>query len=290
MALQVKRGTGGNAPSSAMRTATAKQSSELKSVAKRDGLTDKDVAVKVLSMSQNEINNYIRARGEVPVDTLPGRILQAALLRMEDISLVQRTTGISEDAALAHVEEAESDAVKNNTAERLKILKPSTQAALNEIIDQIVNEVSGKTTATGISGSLDVIRRSMITPRSHNSLPSNFTSTMIVKGAYNGFDISTEFPPAPPTNNSGSIPATGPANSSDDSKTIWDLITAIGATSGQVAGAVNSIGGSLNQIGGGIGASSIEQYLSANWWKVFLFILVAIVITVILIRVSANNK
>lgn len=287
MALQVKRGSNGTIPDSKLKNHVKKQRIAITAISKRDNKTDEIVAMQVLSQSQNEIINYIRSRGETPVDTFPGRVLQAALLRMEDICVVARTMGISEDAALAHVEQAESEVVEHNTADKNRILKPSTQAALSVVIDNVVREMTSKAGTQGLCEALDAIRKVTFTPKNHNSPVDNFTAARTVK-MYNSFDISTDFPPPPST--PPTIPINPPpVNPEDDSKSIWDIIAAIGSSAGQVAGAVNSIGNSVSDIGSNIGAQSIQKYISDNWLKIFAFVLVIVVIIIILLRVTRNK-
>lgn len=305
MHTNIKRGHNGftgsaSSPTSTMRTRVNKNITDLKSIAVQDGVSDQTVAQKVLRFSRDEMTTYVQGKGEVPVRSISGLILQTALLRMEDICVISRTMSMTEDQALAHIEEAESEAVQLNTAARSSILTPSTQAALQVVIDGILSTVGPATGTKGICDTLDAVRNTSATPLNHNVMQdvSNFSGVLA-----NNFDIGDIFGPAPSTDTEGVTSSSGtpPQNGADDSKSIWDLIGQLASNAGSIAGAANSVGntavntanglgGVLNNIGGGIGASSIEQYLSANWWKILLFILVIVVIIIILIRVANKHK
>lgn len=289
-------------PGSTMRTKVEKNKKDIKSLSAKDGISNEKVAEKVLKSSGDELIKYVTSKGEVPVRSISGLILQAALLRMEDISVISRSCNMSEYDAISHIEEAESEAVDNNTSAKQFILTPSTQAALQYIYNRITGDVNAATGSSGISGALDFIRKTMATPLNHNTpvMSDNFN----YGGVANTFDINSldgiNWGDTSDNPLVSSTPTSAPANPSDSSNSIWDLIKNVAASASSIASSAKSVGstavstasglsGVLNGIGGGVGASAISQYLSANWWKILLF-MVAISVIIIMIARAAKNK
>lgn len=279
--------------------------------AKKDNTTVYDVAVKILSQSPDELDAYIRSKNEVPADTMNGKILQSALLRMEDISLIARASSIPENEALAHIEEAETEAIKLNTAERGKILTPSSQAALKVVYEELQNQVADSAGTRSFGESLDLIRKTMATPKDH--LPAKIiTNNFSWKSVPDNFDFGGIFStdtggsPAPsPTPNYGGIFSsdTSPGttnNSGDTSSSIWDLIGRIATGAASVAKSVGSIGGSvsqtagnitgsLNNLGSNVATNALNNYVSQNWWKILLFVIFSVLVIILIARATKHK-
>lgn len=301
-------------PNSSMRTKVNRDKLNISALAKKDGVTEQQVVDKVLAMSGDELIRYIQSKGEVPVSSFSGMCVQAALLRMEDISVISRSCNMPEYDALCHIEEAESEAVDNNTAQKQAILTPSTQACLQYVYKKITDDVNAATGTKGISTALDYIRKTCATPKNHNTpavMSDNFNYNTAVRS--NSFDIGSIFG-APTTDTSGVIttapsgslggvyssdpaPYTSVANPADNTSSIWSLIGNVVNNAGSIAKAAGSIGstavttanglnGVLNNLGGGIGASAITQYLTANWWKILLFLVIAAIIIILIFRAA----
>lgn len=294
--------TGTKTPGSTMRTKVEKNKKDIQTLATKDGVSKNKVVENVLKQSQDELIKYVTSKGEVPMRSFSGLVVQAALLRMEDISVISRSCGISEYDALCHIEEAESEAVDNNTAAKQFILTPSTQACLQFVYNKITSDVNAATSGNGISDALDYIRKTVATPLNHNSTVmsdnfnyggvANYFDINSLDGSFGGVDLTGYDPSAPA--------APAPANPSDSSSSIWDLIKNVTTGAASIAGSIKSIGNSatstaaglngvLNNVGGGIGASAISQYLSANWWKILLFGVVLFVIIILIARASKNK-
>lgn len=283
-------------PTSPMYKKTMKCMSDLQKISDKDNITVNTVAEKVLSQSVPELEAYIRSRNEVPVDTTNGKILQAALLRMEDISTVSRAGNMSDADAAAHVFEAESEAYNQNTAEKGKILTPSTQAAIMVVYNNIMSHMKDRTGSETMGDALDLIRQTLSTPKDHAGTPAanNFSWGSIP----DNFDIGAEFGP-PTTSNVGvTVPTTD--NGGDSSSSVWDLIgnvinnagaisDAIKQIGGAGASAVNQVGGAVTNIGGNIGSDSISKYVSRNWVSILLFILAIAITIIIIVRVTKRK-
>lgn len=229
MPTAIKRGFSGfdgqnKTPQSSMRVLSNKNVTSINALANRDGITPQTAAMKVLRMSQDELIKFIQMKHEVPVNTFSGKVLQATLLRMEDVSVISRSFGMTEDSALAHIEEAESEAVKCNTASKLGILTPSTQGALMIIQQELLKQVKASAGTTGISDSLDVIRKTMATPKEHNIDPSALSMGSIASNSFDGSDDTnddssgTTFGTLAPIS-IAAVGATGPA--ADTSTTVF---------------------------------------------------------------------
>lgn len=282
---------GATHPTSSMYTKTMKCMKDLSALAKRDGKSVNEVAVQVLSQSIPELDAYIRSKNEVPVDTDNGKMLQAALLRMEDISTVARAGDISEADALAHIFEGESEAVEINSAEKGKILLPSTQAAIMVVYNNLMAGMKKRTDADTMGDALDLIRQTLQTPKDHNINYNNFCYSNLC----NSFDIGSDFGAAPTTNNAGVVTPTTD-NSGDESSNIWDLLNNVIDNAGGIADAAKKIGSTITQTAGGlagvgstIGADSIQKYVAENWVKMLLFVIVIAIIIILLVRATKHK-
>lgn len=281
---------GATHPTSKMYVNTMKCVKQMEKMSADSGESINTVAEKILSQSIDELDAYIRSKNEVPVDTNNGKYLQATLLRMEDISAIARAGNISEADALAHIYQAETEAVELNTAERGKILTPSTQAAIMVVYNNLMSGMGDIPGAQTMGGALDLIRQSLQTPKDHVILYDNFNYGDLC----NGFDIAGDFGAAPTTNNAGTVKTTD--NSGDSSSSIWDLLSTVVKNAGSIANAAGSIGNTvvktgngLSGIGSTIGADSISKYVAANWVKILFFILLIAVVIIIIVK-SVKNK
>lgn len=290
-------------PGSKMKTRVEKDCQELTTLAANAGTTEEEVAVSVLSTERDKLERYIQSKGEVPVSTMNGVIVQAALLRMEDICVIARSSNMSEDDALAHIMEAESEAISLNTAAKNAILPPSTQACLTLIYKNITDKVNVGTNSAGICSALDYIRKNSATPLNHDTpiMSDNFNYGGTVR--MNNFDLGGVFSNDtgavdPSVINSGvySEDTSGEGttnNPSDNSSSVFTLINNIAKSATTVGGSITStaagLSNTLNTLGGGIGASAISQYLSQNWWKILGFIVLVVLIIIVMIH-AAKNK
>lgn len=295
--------SGTNTPGSKMKTRVESDCKELTTLAASAGTSEEAVAVSVLSKERDKLERYIQSKGEVPVSTINGVIVQAALLRMEDICVISRSSNMSEEDALAHIQEAESEAVAQNTAAKNAILPPSTQACLTIIYKNITSKVNTGTNTQGICAALDYIRQSSATPLNHNTpvMSDNFNYGGTVRA--NNFDLGGVFSEDtgavdPSVANSGvfSEDTSGEGttnNPSDNSSSVFNLINNITKSATTVGGSITStaagLSNTLNSLGGGVGASAISQYLSQNWWKILGFIILVVLIIIVMIHATKNK-
>lgn len=301
---------GVKSPNSAMKMKTDKNCKDINTLAKKDGTSAYTVALKVLSMSRDELERYIRSKGEVPVRQMNGIIVQASLLRMEDISVISRAANMSEADAEAHIQEAETDAMTTNNSAKQSILQPSVQAALKVCYCKLVSMVNSSAGTTGISDSLDLIRQFGATPLTHN-VPvrsDNMSANYMTKYNNADDDGDTSEDEDGTDGSSGSVIFSGPISGSvsgvftpttnnpdDSSSSVGDLFSNIANNASSIAKAAgslltttNSISKTINSVGSNIGSSAIDQYLSANWWKILLIVIVIAVIIILLSRGTKN--
>jgi len=248
------------------------------------------VVGKVLLQAIPELQSFVQARGEAPASDPVKLALQAALIRATEIGMVAKTLDTDDDDAYMIIEDSEQQHVDDNTGDSTSVLSPGTAAG----IALLVGRLSDTFKKLGGSGSL-----------------SDFTNAVKKKANVDSFDkvnygglannltddeIQQYY--AGVLNGSVPAPASTPSSSSSGGS-FWDNLfnhmdTIVnGVMSGtaiydKVAGTnvSGTILDNVNQIGGGIGASTAEQYLSRNWWKVALFVLAFIIITILLLRAS----
>lgn len=285
--------SGAAAPNSSMFNKVNKCKKQIMELAKAAGVSLQDESITILKNSDSELDAYIRSRNEVPVDTINGRILQSALLRLEDYSLVARTTGVSDAEAVMDTMKAESEVVDMNGPDTHKILTPSTQAALHIVIDQLCQQMYDMTSAKSYSDTLDLVRQSVASPKDHNIPADNFSwGTISNKANYAVGDTDTN------TGTLGAVtvyPTTD--NSGDGSSSVWDLLGNVVDNASSVSNAAKSIGQTITSTaqgvsqaigttGSNIGAAAIGQYISQNILPIFLFI----ILIVLIILFTRGNK
>lgn len=290
-------GEGNSIPTSTIRKRRSEIESQLQPFADAEKVSAKIVVSNILKNSGEELGNYIISNGETPATTVQGKIIQAALIRMNQIATVARVRDSSEESALAHIEEAESEATDMNTAGADEVLKPETQAALKFVYENIAKQVHDKTGANSLGEVIESLKKVVATPvngftGTNFEAPDNFdwaSVTDALSGATNSSDTAIT---------AGSINAASAASSSgsdDSSSSVWDIIdnvagalnSAAGAIrnlGGATGGAINTVGGAVNNQGSNIGAASIQKYIAANWGKILLFVIVTVLIIIIIVR------
>lgn len=135
----------------------------------------------VLNQSRPELENYIRSKGETPVSTLDGVIVQAALLRADDIATVSNATGLNDNESLQSIEQGESEAVLNGTSDADDVLPPDTMAALNVVINYFSGLMHNQTGANSLAEAMQAAKGSVATPLNSTSSFQGFNMGELVR-------------------------------------------------------------------------------------------------------------
>lgn len=289
-----------------------------------NGVSVADVVTTVLKDNEDKLQFYIASKGETPNGTLAGLIVQAALLRADDIATLSNAANLSEDEALKEIEAAESQAVNDNTADVDSILPASANAALKIVVDEFQTKMNGSTGSKNLKGSIGIVRNFLATPLSATPAfqggmtADNFSLGSIVNMQANktnsaigddGDDSDDEDDDNIPTRiDVGSlglapINIAAPTTQVDAPTTIsgvttisasapiatdWSsILTGIAATAKTVSGAITGTTTALSGSLSNIGANSIQTYVSKNWISLLL---AAIVIIVLVIFISRGLK
>jgi hypothetical protein len=269
-----------SATGSAVGAEVAKAYKKILVSAKKNETTTEQVAEKFLKRNLDCLDSYIRSKGEIPVNTNNGIIVQSALLRMQDIAVISTAGNLSEDDALDEIMKAESEAILLNTADKNDVLPPDVQAALNCIIVDLLKRMEITTGQGSIVGALSLIKRSMATP----------VNNLI------GDDLN--FSNLNPANTSAQLAATADTNG-DSSESLWDTLNkiaataqtvakAIGSVSASTSGAILNVGNAVQTTGANTGASAISLYMQRNGITIVVIILIAIILIILLARVTSK--
>jgi hypothetical protein len=261
------------------------------------GISLEQAADVVLKNNLDGLVQYVSAKGESPSDTSAGLIVQAALIRANDISNLSNSMGVSEADGVREIEAQESFARENDTADKDDVLPSKTQAALKVVIDGLQSRVESATGAQTLSGQLKLIKQNSATPLNDFSGNATYFGSVVrrhmgnfAKPDYIDFN-TTGLQPLNVT-----ALETTPANA-DDGGSFWDILDKIAATAGTVAGAIKTTAGAISSgtqqvsstlsgTASNVGADSIQKYVARNWIYILLFIIVIAVIIILLSRAA----
>lgn len=266
----------------------------IRKLAQENNETISNVVTTLLLRSLPALQKYVVSQGEKPEENPLKLMVQAAILRANEVATITNATGIDDNDAMLLIEQAENDAVENNHPDAKAILPYDVQAALKLTLDYIA---------------------------SRNGTMKNFLrgvrATFAPRQAYNGYDFPTknimsksnswgiwgdtedDYSDEPWLGSTGSgSGSTGSGSGStggglfdifnkitDGIKKVSDSVNdTIDNTKGTVSSFLDRIKGSLSDIGG----SSVEKGLS----KYIPMIIITIVIIgiIILIAVYAKRK
>lgn len=246
---------------------------QIKQSAVKNDLTMEQVSLNFLLAKTDKLEQYIRSKGETPVNTNNGIIMQAIILRMNDIHVIATAGKLTEDQAFREIQEAESDAVLNSTADKDLVLAPDVQAALNCLIAYFISKFPSDSIADAIA----MIKEANVTPV-NNAIGDNAPALTA---------LNLDFTPA--------TAGTG----GDSSDSFWDTLNKIAGTAQTVAGAITStsqavsggiltVGNAIQTTGANTGASAISLYMQRNGLTILIIVLIAIVLLIILARATRN--
>lgn len=256
---------------------TVKAYKKIKAAAKKADTTPEQIALNYLLTRTDALEKYIRSKGETPSQNNNGVVAQACLLRMQDVNVISSAGNLSEDDALAEIQQAESEAVLNNTADKDLVLDPDTQAALNCLIVVLLNKMEAATGAGDIRSAMNLIKVNSVTPLNNAVGDAGLP-------ALTPMDLTLT--PATTTDTNGS-----------SSASFWDILNKIAATATTVSGAIKQTAGAVSgatlqvsnavqTAGANTGASAISLYMQRNGLTILIIGLLAIVLLIILTRVT----
>lgn len=246
---------------------------KIKKAAVSNDTTMEQVSLNFLLSKIDALEQYIRSKGETPVNTFNGIIMQALILRMNDIHVIATAGKLTEDQAFREIQEAESDAVLNSTADKDLVMAPDAQAALNCLINFFLS----KFPSNSIADAVTMVKEANVTPV--NNAIGDIAPSLT--------PLTLDFTPA----------TAGTAGDSSDS--FWDTLSKIAATAQTVAGAITStsqavsggvltVGNAIQTTGANTGASAISLYMQRNGLTILIIVLIAIVLLIILARATRN--
>lgn len=250
---------------------------KIKAAAVNNGSSMEEISLNYLLGKTDVLEQFIRSKGETPVNTNNGIVMQAIILRMNDIHVIATAGKLSEDQAFREIQEAESEAILNSTMDKDLVMSPDVQAALNCLISYFLS----KFPSNSISDALTMIKSTNVTPI-NNAIGDN---------------ISAPGGTLPPLT-LDIIPATADT-SGDSSDSFWDTLNKIASTATTVAGAIKStssavssgiltVGNAVQTTGANTGASAISLYMQRNGLTILIIVLLAIVLIIILIRATKS--
>jgi hypothetical protein len=242
------------------------------------------VSLAFLLKNLDPLKWYINSKGEPPTDTDNGIIFQAILLRMQDIATIAAAANISEDDALREIEQAESEAIELNTADKDLVMPPDVQAALNCLIVKFLTQTESKAGDGSISGVLNLSKQTIATP---------------VNSAI-GDDLNLSG--LTPVNTAGQLATTYATADTDGSSSasFWDILDKASASIANVAKSIQTIGGSVSgtvlgvsnavqTVGANTGASAISLWLQRNGIILLVGILVFVLLIILLVRATKSK-
>lgn len=246
---------------------------------------------KVLSQSVPELQSFVQARGEAPADSPVKLALQAALLRATEIGMVSKTLDTDDDDAYMIIEDSEQQHVDDNTMDSTGILSPGTAAGIALLVGRISDAFKKKGGSGNLSDFVVAVKKrskaDSFDKVNYGGLANNLTDDEIQQ-YYSGVLNGTIAAPSGSTTTTSTSGGSLWDNLFNHIDTIVNGVMSGTAIYDKVAGTnvSGTILDNVNQLGGGIGASTVEQYMSNNWWKVALFVLAFIIITILLLRVG----
>lgn len=255
---------------------------KIKQASQNTGKPPELVSYNFLLGKTDKLEQYIRSKGETPVNTNDGVIMQALLLRMNDIHIIATAGKLSEDQALKEIQEAESDAILNSTADKDLVLAPDVQAALNCLIMHFLSIMNDKAGTTTIADALELVKATNVTPL-NNAVGDPITITAPDPASIAPLDLT--------------LTPSSAGTSGDSSSSFWDTLNKIAATASTVASSIKSVSSSVSggilQVGNAVqttgantGASAISLYMQRNGLTILIIGLLAIVLLIILMRVT----
>lgn len=304
-----------NKQASYIETETYKAYEDIKTAAVNNDTTPEEISLAYLYNHLDTLQQYIRNKGETPSDANNGVVVQAILLRMQDIHTISTVGKLSEDEALKEIQEAESEAFLLNTADKDTVLAPQIQAALNCLIVVLLNKMDVSADAGDIASALALITQSMATPL--NTFDP-YGKRNRADGDDAGDDEDLDFSDVTDTSIGDTSPSLSPISVSapgssnivlpnasttdtngDNSDDFFDTLDKIAATaktvststaslSKSISGGILGISNAINTAASNVGASSISLYLQRNGLTILIVILIAVVLIMIFARASKS--
>lgn len=137
---------------SKMTTARESAMQQVYDVAKQNGVSTDAVVTTVLKNSLPELRAYIMSKGETPVKDYTGQMIQAVLLRANDVATTAGVLDVSDEDALQTIESAENEAVDTNSPEQDNVMSIPVQGAISCALQYLSDQSGGKSMSTIIKG------------------------------------------------------------------------------------------------------------------------------------------
>lgn len=254
---------------------------KIKAAANSNNSSVEQISLNYLLGKTDVLEQYIRSKGETPVNTDNGIIMQAIILRMNDIHVIATAGKLSEDESFREIQEAESEAILNSTMDKDLVMAPDVQAALNCLINYFL----GKFPSNSIADALTLVKATNVTPINNAVGDPGDISGSLTSPSLTPLQLQL-------------TPATADTSGAS-SDSFWDTLNKIAQTATTVAGAIKqtsgavssgilTVGNAVQTTGANTGASAISLYMQRNGLTILIIVLLAIVLIIILIRATKN--
>jgi hypothetical protein len=253
-------------------------------LAKQDGL-DK-VVTTILANSVPALRMYVMGQRETPETDLRSLAMQTAMLRIADTAVIARNNDISDYNATCLLESVENDLIKKHHFNTKYLLPYETQAAINIIIDKVVDKHKN----SGGSGRLidisDELKRSA----------ANYFISEATPKTVNGVIYYNDHPDAEITTDmTGGVlhvqPTGGVLDFIDKAieviKDVGGGIQTIGTTAGD---AIDKLKDKVTNLGGDIAAGSFQKAMMKNLPLIIGIVALITVVILIIIYVAKPKR
>jgi hypothetical protein len=254
-------------------------------LAKKDGL-DK-VVTTILANSAPALRMYVNGQRETPETDLRSLAMQTAMLRIADTAVIARNNDINDYNATCLLESVENDLIKKHHFNTKYLLPHETQAAINIIIDKVVDKHKN----SGGSGRLidisDELKKSAANYFMADATPKTVDG-VIYYNDHPDAEIIT-------MNNTGGVSQVQPTGGVLDFidkaiEVIEDIgggIQTIGTTAGD---AIDKLKDKATDLGGDIAAGSFQKAMMKNLPLIIGIVALITVVILIIIYVAKPKR
>lgn len=282
---------------------------EIDNWARSSNSTVDRIITNVFAQSRPALNRYVFSKQEAPCNNIYNLILQAALLRMNDISYLGEAMGMSDKDATLLLEQGDYDILLTKTPNSKNILDPLLQACLCKVIDRIIlNDINA-----GGNGQICRIVNDIQSNYSNGYIPPDEVGTDQMY-----YDTLPDYDGSGPINDAviediggpmyqaqpyiPFIPSEEPVNDIQDATdggffdwlnkaatSIGNVTGEIGKAGGAISSAINDVKDSVANAGADIGERTVKESIMRNL-PLIIGIVVGLTLIVLFIVYAAKSK
>jgi hypothetical protein len=245
-----------------------------------------NVVTTILSNSVPQLRMYVNGQRETPETKLESLAMQAAVLRLADAAVVARNNDINDLDATLLIEGVENDLLQRGHFNSKYILPYETQAAINVVIDSIVQKHKN---AGGTGKFADIIDQMKVSQSQASYFMAEATPKTVNGVIYYNDHPEMEIMPEPvlqtQQTNSGVLDFIDKAI--DVVKTATGEVQTLGNTAGDV---IDDLKNKAGNLGGDIATISLRQAIIKNLPLILgTFAATAIIILIIVYAAKPKN-